>query len=124
MNLVAKEYVAAQDEQNPGVLVLSRFAGAAIECSNSLLVNPYDPEEVAAAIHQALMMPLDERRERHAANAAALRQNQNADWSTRFLRALNGEIESSLAADGKHAWNAVAAGEQPRSRDYLRPWAL
>jgi trehalose 6-phosphate synthase len=119
MNLVAKEYVAAQDEQDPGVLVLSRFAGAAIECNHALLVNPYDPEEVAAAIHQALVMPLDERRERHAANAAALRQNQSAEWSTRFLRALNGEIESSLAADGKHAWNAVAAAEAPGSSDHL-----
>jgi trehalose 6-phosphate synthase len=109
MNLVAKEYVAAQDEQDPGVLVLSRFAGSAVECSRALLVNPYDPEEVAAAIRWALVMPLDERRERHAANAAALRQNLSADWSKRFLRALNGEIESGLGPGGKHAWSAVAA---------------
>ena len=47
MNLVAKEYVAAQDPEDPGVLILSRFAGAAVECATALLVNPYDPERVA-----------------------------------------------------------------------------
>jgi trehalose 6-phosphate synthase len=67
MNLVAKEYVAAQDEENPGVLVLSRFAGAADELTEALIVNPFDADEVAAALHQALIMKLDERRERHAA---------------------------------------------------------
>ena len=50
MNLVAKEYVAAQDAEDPGVLILSRFAGAAVECQAALLVNPYDQEAVAAAI--------------------------------------------------------------------------
>ena len=59
MNLVAKEYVAAQDPEDPGVLVLSRFAGAAHECKEALLVNPYDTEAVAAAINRALAMPLD-----------------------------------------------------------------
>ena len=68
MNLVAKEYVAAQDADDPGVLVLSRFAGAAHECAAALLVNPYDPEGVAIAINRALAMPFDERRQRHAAN--------------------------------------------------------
>ena len=48
MNLVAKEYVAAQDPDDPGVLILSRFAGAAVECQAALLVNPYDQEAVAA----------------------------------------------------------------------------
>ena len=67
MNLVAKEYVAAQDPDDPGVLVLSRFAGAAHECKEALLVNPYDTEAVAAAINRALAMPLEERRERHEA---------------------------------------------------------
>ena len=68
MNLVAKEYVAAQDPDDPGVLILSRFAGAARECQAALLVNPYDPEGVATAIDRALSMPLDERKQRHAAN--------------------------------------------------------
>src|SRR5580704_9895960 len=49
MNLVAKEYVASQNPDDPGVLILSRFAGAADECKAALLVNPYDPDSVAAA---------------------------------------------------------------------------
>src|SRR4029077_605273 len=65
MNLVAKEYVAAQDPEAPGVRSLSSFAGRAVECQSALLVNPYDQEAVAAAIDQALSMPLDERRARH-----------------------------------------------------------
>ena len=66
MNLVAKEYVAAQDPDNPGVLILSRFAGAANELRRALVVNPNDPESVADAIAQALDMPIAERRSRHA----------------------------------------------------------
>src|SRR5204862_2116215 len=65
MNLVAKEYVAAQDAEDPGVLVLSQFAGAAAECGAALIVNPYDPEAVATSIAHALSMPLEERRSRH-----------------------------------------------------------
>src|SRR5437899_2856770 len=65
MNLVAKEYVASQDPKDPGVLILSRFVGAAVELDAALLVNPYDSESVAAAIAQALSMPLDQRKARH-----------------------------------------------------------
>src|SRR5205085_8695552 len=61
MNLVAKEYVAAQDQEDPGVLVLSRFAGAAEQLTDALLVNPHSPEEVSDAIATALAMPLAER---------------------------------------------------------------
>jgi trehalose 6-phosphate synthase len=64
MNLVAKEFVAAQDPQDPGVLVLSRFAGAARELDAALLVNPYDLDSTAAAIANSVSMPLDERRRR------------------------------------------------------------
>src|SRR5262249_14139715 len=67
MNLVAKEFIAAQDPDDPGVLVLSRFAGAAAECTSALLVNPYDPEAVAMMIMRALSMPLEERRDRQRA---------------------------------------------------------
>jgi trehalose 6-phosphate synthase len=88
MNLVAKEYVAAQDAEDPGVLVLSRFAGAAVECEEALLVNPYDADSVVSAIARALHMPLVERRERHDAMLARLARNGGAVWSTRFLRAL------------------------------------
>jgi trehalose 6-phosphate synthase len=85
MNLVAKEYVAAQDPIDPGVLVLSQFAGAACELKAALLVNPHDPDEVAAALEQALSMPLPERRERHAEMLAALRRNSLSAWRDRFL---------------------------------------
>ena len=65
MNLVAKEYIAAQDSDDPGVLILSRFAGAAEELdSGALIVNPFDPDEIAAAMHEGLVMPLAERQER------------------------------------------------------------
>jgi trehalose 6-phosphate synthase len=64
MNLVAKEFIAAQDLNDPGVLILSRFAGAAEDLSEALIVNPYDPGEITDAMHQALTMPLDERRDR------------------------------------------------------------
>ncbi len=88
MNLVAKEFVAAQDPEDPGVLVLSRFAGAAHECKDALLVNPYDTEAVAAAINQALSMPLEERRQRHAAMYETLVANDIAHWAERFIATL------------------------------------
>jgi trehalose 6-phosphate synthase len=65
MNLVAKEFVAAQAADDPGVLVLSRFAGAAETMREALLVNPHDPDEIAEAIAEALAMPLAKRRRRH-----------------------------------------------------------
>ncbi len=88
MNLVAKEYVAAQDPEDPGVLILSRFAGAAHECREALLVNPYDTDSVAAAIGQALAMPLAERRARHKAVFDVLSRNDIQGWADRFLAAL------------------------------------
>jgi len=96
MNLVAKEYVAAQDMQDPGVLILSRFAGAAVECEGALLVNPYDPESVASAIARALVMPLAERRDRHTANLTPLSQNNSTAWSTRFLESLRHVPEARI----------------------------
>jgi trehalose 6-phosphate synthase len=88
MNLVAKEYVAAQDANDPGVLILSRFAGAAAECRDALLVNPFDPESVASAIARALEMPLGERRDRHNHIIATLSLNNSHVWGTRFLGSL------------------------------------
>jgi trehalose 6-phosphate synthase len=88
MNLVAKEYIAAQDPENPGVLVLSRFAGAAAECAAALLVNPYDPEAVATTIAQALAMPLEERRERHESLFRVISKNDLQSWGELFLAAL------------------------------------
>jgi trehalose 6-phosphate synthase len=91
MNLVAKEYVASQNLDDPGVLILSRFAGAAHECKAALLVNPYDPDSVAAAIGQALSMPLAERRERHDSLFRVLSHNDIQHWADRFLTALERE---------------------------------
>jgi len=91
MNLVAKEYVAAQDPENPGVLVLSRFAGAAEGMPEALLVNPIDAVGVAEAMNAALAMPIEERRDRHGAMFRRLRENGVADWASSFLRALEGE---------------------------------
>jgi len=91
MNLVAKEYIAAQNPDDPGVLILSRFAGAARECEAALLVNPYDPDSVAVAIGRALSMPLAERRDRHKAIFEVLARNDIQTWAARFLRALERE---------------------------------
>lgn len=89
MNLVAKEYVAAQDPEDPGVLVLSRFAGAAHELGGgALLVNPYDVESIADALGRAVSMPLEQRRERHAAMAEILERNNVFDWCAAYLGAL------------------------------------
>lgn len=85
MNLVAKEYAAAQDPDNPGVLILSQFAGAAAELSAALIVNPFDQRGVAHAIETALSMPLEERRERHADMIGVMRRNTLAAWRDRFV---------------------------------------
>lgn len=88
MNLVAKEFVAAQDAEDPGVLILSSLAGAARELGGALQVNPHDTRGVALAIQVALSMPLAERLERHAANLAVLRRNDITAWHTRMIAAL------------------------------------
>jgi trehalose 6-phosphate synthase len=88
MNLVAKEYVAAQDPENPGVLVLSQFAGAAEELDGAILVNPHEPEAMAAAIDSALTMPLAERQARHRGMYRHLAANDIDRWAENFLAAL------------------------------------
>jgi len=91
MNLVAKEYVAAQDPRDPGVLILSRFAGAAAEMQEALIVNPFDPDEIADAMHTALTMRLEERQARHRALAAHVWDVTARKFSERFLAALGEE---------------------------------
>lgn len=88
MNLVAKEYVAAQDPENPGVLVLSRFAGAARELTGALIVNPFDTDEVAEAIRIALHMPLEDRVRRWKGMMERLRRQDVHAWRRQFLDAL------------------------------------
>jgi len=88
MNLVAKEYVVSQDAADPGVLVLSRFAGAAEQLREAILVNPYDTQATADAIQQALRMPLAERQHRHQALLARIKEFDVHWWSRSFLDAL------------------------------------
>jgi trehalose 6-phosphate synthase len=85
MNLVAKEYVAAQDPADPGVLILSRFAGAADELSEALIVNPYDADEIAEAMHRALSMELEERQERWRSLNEKVSANTAQRFCTLFL---------------------------------------
>ena len=96
MNLVAKEYVAAQDPDDPGVLILSRFAGAAAECTAALLVNPYDPEAVATSIAHALSMPLEERRQRHETLFHVISENDVKAWGELFLASLTQKADLPL----------------------------
>jgi len=88
MNLVAKEYVAAQNAVDPGVLVLSAFAGAAQELDGALIVNPYDADGVAEAMHTGLAMPMGERRERWQQMFAEVKSNNISAWRDAFLEAL------------------------------------
>lgn len=88
MNLVAKEYIASQNAQDPGVLVLSRFAGAADQMQEALIVNPYDVQGVADAMHRGLTMPLAERQERWGALMTKLRTNDIVAWRNTFMSSL------------------------------------
>jgi trehalose 6-phosphate synthase len=91
MNLVAKEFVAAQDPDDPGVLILSPMAGAAEELRSALQVNPYDKRGMAQALQTALNMPLDERQLRHEQMLAAVRQHDIHNWYGSFVHDLTGE---------------------------------
>lgn len=88
MNLVAKEYIAAQDAADPGVVILSRFAGAAEQLKEALIVNPYNLEEVADAIKIGLEMPLEERQRRHTALLKSIVTYDTFTWRKSFMRAL------------------------------------
>lgn len=90
MNLVAKEYVAAQNPDDPGVLILSRFAGAAEQMRQALLVNPFSREELSEAIKTALTMPLAERIRRWEALMRVVRDTDVAIWRDDFVTALKG----------------------------------
>ncbi len=89
MNLVAKEYVASQSPQDPGVLVLSRFAGAAREMDAALLVNPFDRSDIAEAMDRALVMSMEERLERWTAMMEKVNENSLEAWRDSFLSDLN-----------------------------------
>jgi trehalose 6-phosphate synthase len=90
MNLVAKEFVAAQDPENPGVLILSRFAGAAHQLKDALLVNPNSPDEIAEALKRALSMDLTERIDRWRTLFENVRREDVTAWRDAFVGALAG----------------------------------
>jgi trehalose 6-phosphate synthase len=104
MNLVAKEYVAAQDPDEPGVLVLSCFAGAAERLHGALLVNPYDATGVAGALHIALAMPLAERRSRWRDMMAEITEHDVHDWRRRFLADLEAVTAGHPARGAGQRW--------------------
>ena len=90
MNLVAKEYVAAQNSDNPGVLILSQFAGAAEDLDEALIVNPFDIDEMATAMQRAINMSVDERRERYNGLIRKVRARDVKSWRKGFLAMLIG----------------------------------
>jgi trehalose 6-phosphate synthase len=89
MNLVAKEFVAAQNPADPGVLVLSCFAGAAAQLDAAVIVNPHSSEDIADGMARALAMPLDERKQRHAAMLDCVVKQDVRWWSAKFMEALS-----------------------------------
>jgi trehalose 6-phosphate synthase len=111
MNLVAKEYLAAQDPEDPGVLVLSQFAGAAKELDRALIVNPHETDAVASALKRALEMPLAERRERHEPMLAHLLENDISKWGEDYLAAL---VEALPRAACSQAYASCSAGRRNR----------
>ncbi|MDG6078534.1 trehalose-6-phosphate synthase [Erythrobacter litoralis] len=94
MNLVAKEYVAAQDPDDPGVLILSRFAGAADQLEDAVLVNPHSPDDISDAIATALAMPLDERKARYEKLIRTVREDDVQSWTNNFLTDLGETVRN------------------------------
>ncbi|CAM2142195.1 trehalose-6-phosphate synthase [Pararobbsia alpina] len=116
MNLVAKEYVAAQDPSDPGVLVLSQFAGAAEQMPGALVVNPFDMLQMSEAIERALSMPLAERQARYRDMMGPLRKNDLSVWRDSFLDDLRA-IEAETIA---HARVKRAASSSHGRRDQVK----
>jgi len=97
MNLVAKEY-AVSHLGDGGVLILSEFAGAAQELKSALQVNPYDIDQIASALHQAVEMPIEERQERMAQMRQSIESNDLHSWSRKFLGAMVQRRKSQIDA--------------------------
>jgi trehalose 6-phosphate synthase len=119
MNLVAKEFVAAQNEDDPGVLILSRFAGAAQQMREALIVNPFSQEDVADAIKRALAMPLPERQGRWRALLEGVEKNDVVAWRDSFVSCLEEARDVGFQArDGRVISADAALGAT--SRDAIR----
>jgi trehalose 6-phosphate synthase len=117
MNLVAKEFVAAR-EDNSGVLILSTFAGAALELTDALLVNPYDVQQLAGAIHRALNMPADEQTTRMQHMSTSVREHNVYRWAANLLSDLTDiRIDTPDRVESNEASPAeVVFGKQERAR--------
>jgi trehalose 6-phosphate synthase len=115
MNLIAKEFVAAQDPEDPGVLILSPLAGAARELSGALQVNPYDTPGLALAIQTALQMPLEERRSRHQQMLAAVRHHDIHNWYRTFVLDLTGERLADAAPMSDPPYRPPEGGQRARA---------
>jgi trehalose 6-phosphate synthase len=110
MNLVAKEFIAAQDPENPGVLVLSCFAGAAQQMKAALLVNPYDTLEMAEALYRALTMSLTERCQRFDELIRGLQENDIHQWRNSFVSELtHAGLESDVSKPESHGFRRLSA---------------
>ncbi|ALR77361.1 alpha,alpha-trehalose-phosphate synthase (UDP-forming) [[Enterobacter] lignolyticus] len=108
MNLGAKAFVLAQNPENPGVLVLSQFSGTSQQLRDAVIVNPYDADETAQALHSALTMPLHERKRRHLKLLETLRRQDNHWWYQAFRTAL--EHPDSAVGAPRIAYHRVFAG--------------
>jgi trehalose 6-phosphate synthase len=117
MNLVAKEYIAAQRPDNPGVLVLSRFAGAADELPQAIIINPLDPLDTVESLFAALTMPLAERKQRWQAMYEHLREHNVNRWRANYLAALAGDS----AAPARQAEKAYWAPSGNQRSDFSKP---
>jgi trehalose 6-phosphate synthase len=113
MNLVAKEYVAAQDSEDPGVLVLSQFAGAAAELDRALIVNPHETDAVAIALQRALEMALSERRERHATRLRRLMEWDIETWAEDYVAALVESHSGRGVLDGIRSLFGMLSEQRP-----------
>jgi trehalose 6-phosphate synthase len=123
MNLVAKEFVAAQDSQDPGALVLSRFAGAARQLGAAVLVNPYDADEVADALHVALRMELSERKARWQEMWQAIERASSLGWGRSFLAALIRAAAAPRLAPTESGNGRLSLAERVRSEIETGPVA-
>ncbi len=121
MNLVAKEYIAAQDPSDPGVLVLSRFAGAAQQLGDALIVNPYDTLEVADAIRTALAMPKSERQRRFERLYATIVSTDIEWWTRRYIAALSGKLAAGDTMPPREAPARVPTGRRRATKAQPRP---
>ncbi|PVA08338.1 alpha,alpha-trehalose-phosphate synthase (UDP-forming) [Thalassorhabdomicrobium marinisediminis] len=113
MNLVAKEFVAAQDAEDPGVLILSNAAGAAEQMVDALIVNAHDADEISEAIERALTMPLTERKARHAALMKVVEDTDIATWGASYIDCLRTSGEGGGTSSRlQDLLSALKRGEQ------------